>query len=175
MILMMWLSSIFMVASLVIVSMYFIVLVALLWEQYDKTKHSTVLIAGIIISLLMGLWFYIFIQMGKKIELIFLLNKLAASAMKNSLRMLLYTPAIFLLNMFGVIVCIFFFCLVTAAWMEYQKFNDESLANISLINWSYALIVIMCMWWLHFTQGCLNFLVGFAVGAWYFEMYALIT
>lgn len=54
--------------------------------------------------------------------------------------------------------------------MEFQKYNDESPANVSLVNWSYAAIVVMGMWWLHFTQGCLNFLVGYAVGGWYFQV-----
>lgn len=53
--------------------------------------------------------------------------------------------------------------------MEFQKFNEEK-ANLQLINWSYASIVIWGMWWLHGIQGCMNFLVGFAVGGWYFKM-----
>lgn len=93
-ILMMWLSSVFMVVSLAVVSMYFIVLVALVWEQFDKTREGLVLAAGIVISLLMVLWFFFFIRIGKKIELIFLLFHLAGSAMKNNLRMLLYAPAV---------------------------------------------------------------------------------
>lgn len=108
--LMMWLSSIFMVLSLGVVSLYFIVLVALIWEQYDKVRETPVLVAGILMSLLMVLWFFFFVRIGKKIELIFLLFHLAASAMKNSLRMILY--AIFVSEgddtyLRGVCICIY--------------------------------------------------------------------
>lgn len=68
-----------------------------------------------------------------------------------------------------IALCVYFFCVVTAAWMEFKKFNDEP-ANMPLINWSYSMIIIFGMWWLHGMQGCLNFLVGYAVGGWYFQM-----
>lgn len=69
--------------------------------------------------------------------------------------------------MIGVVVCGFFFCIVTAAWMEFRKYNVEA-KNISLIRCSYSAVIILFVWWLHFIQGCLNFLVGYAVGGWYF-------
>lgn len=93
-ILMMWLSSIFMVLSLGVVSMYLIIIVALLWEQYDKLRATEILVAGILSTIVMTLWFYFFIRIGKKIELIFHLYKLAANVMKQNPRMLLYAPLV---------------------------------------------------------------------------------
>lgn len=86
----MWLSSFFMVVSLGVVSILFIVFVALIWEQYDEVRETPVMVAGILMSLLMILWFFFFVRIGKKIELIFLLFHLAGSAMKKNLRMMLY-------------------------------------------------------------------------------------
>lgn len=90
----MWLSSIFMVMSLGVVSMYLIIIVALLWEQYDNLKATEILVAGILTTIAMALWFYFFIRIGKKIELIFHLYHMAANVMKKNPRMLLYVPLV---------------------------------------------------------------------------------
>lgn len=93
-ILLMWLSSVFMVLSLGVVSLYLIVLVALAWERFDEKRTTTFLVFGIILSLAMPIWFIFFWRIGKKIELIFHLFHIAGAIMKDNLRMLLYTPLV---------------------------------------------------------------------------------
>lgn len=94
MLLMIWLSSIFMIMALGIVTVYSLVLVAWVWEKYDSNRETIVLVAGILLSFLMVLWFFFFMRMGKKIELIFLLFKIAGTAMWNNMRMMLYGPVV---------------------------------------------------------------------------------
>lgn len=76
---------------------------------------------------------------------------------------------IFLLNIFGLLVSTYLFFIVTAATLEYNKFSEECHFKVITFYCSYAMILITGMWWVHFTQSCLNFLVGFAVGGWYFR------
>lgn len=93
-VLMMWLSSLFMVLSLGFVSLYLIVLVALVWEQYDQHRSRVFLVFGVLLSLFMLVWFFFFVRIGKKIELIFHLFHLAATIMKSNLRMLIYAAVV---------------------------------------------------------------------------------
>lgn len=93
-ILLIWLSSIFLVLSLGVVSLYLIIVVALVWDQYDKLRSTEILVSAICLSIFMFLWFFMFVRIGKKIELIFHLFHLAGEAIKNNLRMLLYAPAV---------------------------------------------------------------------------------
>lgn len=94
MLLMMWLSSIFLVLSMAGISIASIVLVAVLWEQYDKVRETTILVAGCVSSILLVIWCLLLMRILKKIELIFMLYHLAATAMKKNLRMLIYAPCV---------------------------------------------------------------------------------
>lgn len=83
-----------MVMSLGVISLSVITLVALIWDQYDEVREKDVLIAAILISLLMCLWFISFMRIGKKIELIFVLFRLAGAAMRKNFRMLIYAVVV---------------------------------------------------------------------------------
>lgn len=95
MFLMMWLSSIFLILSMAGISIASIVLVAVIWVgQYDKDRDTTILVAGCVSSILLVIWCLLLMRILKKIELIFMLYHLAATAMKKNLRMLIYAPCV---------------------------------------------------------------------------------
>ena len=109
MILMVWISSACLILSLTAVSMFFVVVEALLWLKYDETKEFSLLVTGIIISVVMVFWFFFFVQICRKIELHLLLFKIASNVMKNNLRIMIY-GLIVSKSMFRVSITNLFLC-----------------------------------------------------------------
>lgn len=68
------------------------------------------------------------------------------------------------------IICLgaFGFAVVSAAWLKTRDRDDwEDFMVLVII--SYMAVIFMTMWWLNFIQCAMKFIVGYSVGAWYFD------